>query len=108
MTGSIEVLTGEAGSGKTTRLLEIYCQALAQAQTAGRLGTTLWLVPTSRARTPLLERLIACQKRGQTLSESRDSPSKIDVSRGSAPYFDTLLRTVLQPFQKALQHLFVA
>jgi ATP-dependent helicase/DNAse subunit B len=57
MAGSIEVLTGEAGTEKTTRLFALYRKALIEAHVAGPLGSTLWLVPTARAQKPLLERL---------------------------------------------------
>jgi ATP-dependent helicase/DNAse subunit B len=57
MAASIEVLTGIAGSGKTTRLLELYRRALSQAQNEARPGTNLWLTPSSHSRSAVLERL---------------------------------------------------
>lgn len=57
MAATIEILAGIAGSGKTSRLLELYRAALRESQSAGRLGQTLWLTPGARVRNALLERL---------------------------------------------------
>lgn len=58
MRGSLEVVTGIAGSGKTSRLLDEYRQKLRLSQAAGEPGTTLWLTPTSRGRRALATRLL--------------------------------------------------
>src|SRR5215831_3253355 len=54
----IEVLAGIAGSGKTTRLLEIYRSALRKGMQRGSPGGALWLAPTHRAAAQVRERLL--------------------------------------------------
>ncbi|MBI3864668.1 MAG: exodeoxyribonuclease V subunit gamma [Planctomycetia bacterium] len=52
------LFTGIAGSGKTAALLDLYRDALAQAQQRGRPGSTLWLAPTNRVRAETRNRLL--------------------------------------------------
>jgi ATP-dependent helicase/DNAse subunit B len=54
----IEILTGIAGSGKTTELLSIYRDALRANLDRYCPGTTLWLAPTQRARAEIRHRLL--------------------------------------------------
>lgn len=58
MTATLEILTGRAGSGKTSRLLEVYRSALREARREGRPGRTLWLAPTKRLRRAVLTALM--------------------------------------------------
>ncbi len=55
MSHALSVVVGPARSGKTTRLLCAYRQALA----AGPIGGALWLSPTHRAAADVAERLLA-------------------------------------------------
>ena len=50
MSGSLEILSGIARSGKTESLLAEYRAALQSAAGALRPGSTLWLSPTNRSR----------------------------------------------------------
>jgi ATP-dependent helicase/DNAse subunit B len=52
------VITGIAGSGKTTALLDVYRAALRQAQEQARPGTTLWLSPSNRSQALVRSRLL--------------------------------------------------
>src|SRR5262249_32691860 len=54
----MEILSGNAGSGKTTELLSIYRDALRADRAGSRLGRTLWLIPTQRARADIRDRLL--------------------------------------------------
>jgi ATP-dependent helicase/DNAse subunit B len=54
----IEILAGIAGSGKTTELLSSYRDALRLGIERIRLGTTLWLSPTHRAKAEVRDRLL--------------------------------------------------
>jgi ATP-dependent helicase/nuclease subunit B len=54
----MEILSGIAGSGKTTELLSIYRDALRTDRAQSRPGRTLWLAPTQRARADIRDRLL--------------------------------------------------
>ncbi len=51
----VRILVGPARSGKTERLLDVYCSALGQ----GAPGTTLWLSPTHRSCQEIRQRLVS-------------------------------------------------
>ncbi len=53
----MEIVTGIAGTGKTTYCLEQYRSAIRQANLEGKLGTTLWITPTHRAGQAVLKQL---------------------------------------------------
>ncbi len=59
MAGTLELLEGLAGTGKTERLLGFYSEALSESQRASRLGTTLWLAPNRRDTEEIGRRLVA-------------------------------------------------
>ncbi len=54
----LTLLLGDAGSGKTGRLLTEYRAALRRARERRRPGTVLWLAPTHRARQAVVEHLL--------------------------------------------------
>lgn len=54
----LTVLLGDAGTGKTERLLVEYRAALTTARREYRIGTVLWLAPTHRAQQSIIERLL--------------------------------------------------
>lgn len=58
MPSNLTVLLGDAGTGKTERLLTEYRQALRQARDERRPGRVLWLAPTHRTQQSLVERLL--------------------------------------------------
>ncbi|MBS0205092.1 MAG: PD-(D/E)XK nuclease family protein [Planctomycetes bacterium] len=58
MPSKLTLLTGDAGSGKTDRLLAEYRAALKQARERRRPGTVLWIAPTHRAQQTIVERLL--------------------------------------------------
>ena len=58
MPSKLTLLTGDAGTGKTERLLTEYRAALRQARQRRRPGTVLWLAPTHRAQQAVVERLL--------------------------------------------------
>ena len=55
---NLTLLTGIAGSGKTTALLKIYRDALSRGLAQSRPGLTLWLSPTNRAQAEIRRRLL--------------------------------------------------
>ena len=59
MTSHLTLLVGRAGSGKTERVLDEYRLALREARERRRVGSTLWLAPTHRARQAIVERLLS-------------------------------------------------
>lgn len=58
MPSKLTLLLGDAGSGKTERLLSEYRAALSSARARRRPGTVLWIAPTHRAQQGLIERLL--------------------------------------------------
>lgn len=66
MPSELTLLLGEAGTGKTDRLLERYRRALDDARQRRRPGTVLWIAPTQRAKQAVIDRLL-----------TRDSPVQL-------------------------------
>eukprot|EP00456_Euglypha_rotunda_P023866 TRINITY_DN196_c0_g1_i1.p1 TRINITY_DN196_c0_g1~~TRINITY_DN196_c0_g1_i1.p1 ORF type:complete len:1131 (-),score=283.95 TRINITY_DN196_c0_g1_i1:5477-8869(-) len=58
MPSNLTVLLGDAGTGKTERLLAEYRQALRRAREERRPGRVLWIAPTHRTQQSLVERLL--------------------------------------------------
>lgn len=58
MPSSLTLLLGDAGTGKTERLLSEYRAALHQGRQRRRPGTVLWLSPTHRAQQGIIEQLV--------------------------------------------------
>lgn len=58
MPPSLTLLLGDAGAGKTERLLSEYRQALGRGRQRRRPGTALWLAPTHRAQQAITARLM--------------------------------------------------
>ena len=59
MASNLTLLLGNAGTGKTERLLTEYREELARARRQRRPGTVLWLAPTQRAQQSIVERLLS-------------------------------------------------
>lgn len=57
MVVKVEFVSGISGSGKTSRLLEEYRNALTQFQTQRQFGKTLWLTPSAQSRRQVLQLL---------------------------------------------------
>lgn len=64
MTASLQILLGPAGSGKTERLLGLYCRPDAVGTGLGGPGD-LWLCPTQRAARQVVERLATGESPGR-------------------------------------------
>lgn len=58
MSSQLTLLFGDAGAGKTDRLLNEYRSALRSGRERKRPGTVLWLAPTHRAQQRVVERLL--------------------------------------------------
>ncbi len=58
MSANVKILLGVAGSGKTARLLDEYCEQLKLAIEQQDLGTTLWITPTHWSRRLLLTTIL--------------------------------------------------
>lgn len=58
MPSNLTLLLGDAGTGKTERLLAEYRAALRLARDQRRPGTVLWIAPTHRTQQSLIERLL--------------------------------------------------
>ncbi len=58
MASTLTLLLGDAGAGKTDRLLKEYRQALTRGRERRRPGTALWLAPTHRAQQAITTQLL--------------------------------------------------
>lgn len=58
MPSQLTLLFGDAGTGKTERLLKEYRAALRSGRERKRPGTVLWLAPTRRVQQVIVERLL--------------------------------------------------
>jgi len=58
MTSNLTLWLGEAGAGKTGRLIEEYRSVLDRGRHQRRPGTALWLAPTHRAQQSIVDRLL--------------------------------------------------
>ncbi len=65
MPTDLTLLLGDAGAGKTERLLTEYRAALQRGRENRRPGTVLWLAPTHRAQQGIVERLLDSSGRVQ-------------------------------------------
>ena len=57
MVANVEFVSGIAGSGKTSRLLDAYRNALSQLGTKREFAKTLWLTPSAASRRQVLQLL---------------------------------------------------
>jgi ATP-dependent helicase/nuclease subunit B len=58
MKGRVEVLSGPAGSGKTSRLLGVFRDELRRLHANGTPGRAVWLTPTARSRREIRRSLL--------------------------------------------------
>jgi ATP-dependent helicase/DNAse subunit B len=67
MPSELTLLLGDAGTGKTERLLAEYRAVLSSARQQRRIGTALWIAPTQRAQQSIIARLLSQESAVQFL-----------------------------------------